>query len=292
MSILGDGIVLGAGGESASIFVTGLSETDTVTASKDGKMIIGKWTQKSNPAFVLPTGYTQLEYIESTGTQYINTLYSPAIGDNIKATFMATNSGEKWLLCGAHSNTDLGHGPLLLASDGVFKYCTINVSTNWVTTNIPWTTNTIYNYEGIYNSGNQQININGLTYSSSFSGSISGLGGIYYQLFAFYRGNVGTTGNLRLYNLSIANGNTIYRKFIPCKRNSDNAIGMYDLVTNDFFGNSGTGVFATGAEVPQILSGFLINKIKEYGTWAVSNGNGTKTANVLIDAATEFGVTL
>lgn len=33
----------GAGGASASIFVTGLSEADTVTATKDGKTVKGKW---------------------------------------------------------------------------------------------------------------------------------------------------------------------------------------------------------------------------------------------------------
>ena len=77
MSIIGDGIMLGAGGESASIFVTGLSETDTVTASKDGKTVVGKWTQIPNPAIIVPDGYTQLEYIEGTGTQYINTGISP-----------------------------------------------------------------------------------------------------------------------------------------------------------------------------------------------------------------------
>lgn len=41
--IIGDGIMLGTGGESASIFVTGLSETDTVTATNGIKTIIGKW---------------------------------------------------------------------------------------------------------------------------------------------------------------------------------------------------------------------------------------------------------
>ena len=73
MSIIGDGIMLGAGGESASIFATGLSETDTVSATKGSKTKMGVWTQKPNPASVVPDGYTQLEYIESTGTQYIDT---------------------------------------------------------------------------------------------------------------------------------------------------------------------------------------------------------------------------
>ena len=48
--IIGDGIVLGAGGATASIFVTGLSETDTVTATNGSKTKTGVWTQKPNPA--------------------------------------------------------------------------------------------------------------------------------------------------------------------------------------------------------------------------------------------------
>ena len=64
----------GTGGASASIFVTGLSEADTVTATKGGKTVKGKWVSKENPTYIgLPNGYTQLEYIESTGTQRIQT---------------------------------------------------------------------------------------------------------------------------------------------------------------------------------------------------------------------------
>ena len=43
--IIGEGIMLGAGGEKASITVTGLSETDTVTATNGSKTITGVWTQ-------------------------------------------------------------------------------------------------------------------------------------------------------------------------------------------------------------------------------------------------------
>jgi hypothetical protein len=38
----------GTGGYSASIFVTGLRETDTVTAVKDGKTVQGKWNSTKN----------------------------------------------------------------------------------------------------------------------------------------------------------------------------------------------------------------------------------------------------
>ena len=38
-------VIGGNGGETASIFVTGLSATDTVTATKDGKSYSGKWNR-------------------------------------------------------------------------------------------------------------------------------------------------------------------------------------------------------------------------------------------------------
>ena len=60
----------GAGGKFASIFVTGLSEADTVTAVKDGKTVNGKWAQSP----IHRDGFTVLEYIKSTGAQYIDAL--------------------------------------------------------------------------------------------------------------------------------------------------------------------------------------------------------------------------
>ena len=38
----------GGGGESASIFITGLSESDVVTATKDGKTVNGKWNSTAS----------------------------------------------------------------------------------------------------------------------------------------------------------------------------------------------------------------------------------------------------
>lgn len=41
--IIGDGIILGSGGETARIQVSGVSQTDTVTCTKDGKRYKGIW---------------------------------------------------------------------------------------------------------------------------------------------------------------------------------------------------------------------------------------------------------
>lgn len=45
------------------------------------------------------------------------------------------------------------------------------------------------------------------------------------------------------------NDGNLLRDMIPCYRKSDNAIGMFDLVSQTFFTNAGTGVFTVGEDV-------------------------------------------
>lgn len=52
--------------------------------------------------------------------------------------------------------------------------------------------------------------------------------------------------DIRIYYCEIyKNGQTI-RKFIPAERNSDNVLGMYDVINNVFYTNDGSGSFAAG----------------------------------------------
>ena len=96
----------------------------------------------------------------------------------------------------------------------------------------------------------------------------------------------------RLYSTKISESEKLIHELIPVKRLSDSAVGMYDLATNTFFGNDGTGTFTAGPKIPQTIDGFLIDKIKDYGTWTVTATDGTKTAtqDVLVDAAEVFTV--
>lgn len=282
MSIIGDGIMLGAGGESASIFVTGLSETDTVTATKDGKTITGKWTQKLNPASVVLDGYTQLEYIESTGTQCINTelAENSVYGIRMKfavpslvTTYQSLVSGTLDTGFTVGSTTKTTGLYVRLRGDEVLNNDTaLSSSVN----------------ELVIKDG--KISINGAQVATYTAGALSSGSG---QLYVFNNNTKSRYSNMFLYELELYdNSGATVRDYVQAKRNSDSAIGMYDLVSNTFYANSGTGTFTAGAEVPQTIDGFLIDKIKSYGTWTVSNGDGTKAADVLIDAAAEFEVTL
>lgn len=54
----------------------------------------------------------------------------------------------------------------------------------------------------------------------------------------------------KVYSLKIYDtNNVLIRDLIPCYRISDSEIGMYDLVSQNFFTNSGTGTFSKGNDV-------------------------------------------
>ena len=52
---------------------------------------------------------------------------------------------------------------------------------------------------------------------------------------------------MALYYCRIFDGDTLLRDYIPCI-NASGAVGLYDLVGRQFYGNAGTGAF-TGSEV-------------------------------------------
>ena len=69
-------------------------------------------------------------------------------------------------------------------------------------------------------------------------------------MFLFSNNNVGTAagfGSFKLYVCQIYDNGTLVRDFLPCI-NPNGAVGLYDLVGRQFYGNAGTGAF-TGSEV-------------------------------------------
>ena len=284
MSIIGDGIMLGAGGVSASIFVTGLNQTDTVTASKDGKTVVGKQKSVPNPSFhSLPDGYTELEYIESTGVQFFNTGIKANSNVDVEIDYFDFVSiGSENVLFGANNGS--------WAAQLGLNNSTLN-----------GTVYAYYNYDGRTNteikSACKYRLAAGVLYADDvkiYEGSYSAFS-YGYNIFLLAQNWAGTTKNyskLKLKSFKMWESKVLIRDFIPAKRNSDDVVGLYDLVNDVFYTNAGSGTFAAGAEVPQTIDGFEIAPIKSYGTWTVSNADSTKTADVLIDAAVGFEVTL
>ena len=62
-------------------------------------------------------------------------------------------------------------------------------------------------------------------------------------------GSVSSSPSMKLYSFLLYDNEKLIREFIPCYRKSDSVIGLYDIVNNVFYTNSGTGTFSKGANV-------------------------------------------
>ncbi len=191
----------------------------------------------------LPTGYTQLEYIESTGTQYIDTGYTANGSTSIDMDFMFTVSKNQALYCSRTSMNSNSFTAFVLPD-------TIRVDYNnrQITTNLTVKTKTRYRFrnqvdlatlnEKEYNTGVSVSTFTAkpmilfMSYQSYSNGIFSGLG---------------NESCMKLYNFKIYNNGILVRNLVPAK-NSSGTIGMYDLVEDKFYTNQGTGTFTAGAE--------------------------------------------
>ena len=86
----------------------------------------------------------------------------------------------------------------------------------------------------------------------------------------------------------LANG-TLVLNMVPCK-NASNDVGMYDLVSGQFFTNAGTGNFIAGNEVSdpiEIYTDGIVETINAYGTNLLNLGApGVIYGNFIIDQGT------
>lgn len=66
----------------------------------------------------------------------------------------------------------------------------------------------------------------------------------------FYIGNTSQPiSSGRIYGLILIKNDMLVRNMIPARRDSDGELGMYDMVNNIFYTNSGTGEFIDGPVV-------------------------------------------
>ena len=197
----------------------------------------------------LPKGYTLLNYIESTGTQYIDTGYKPT-SENLKVelTFLSTNNsnGNQSLFGNEINNCELSSHHRQWS---MVLYGGINSWTHWVGYTeafhrLTTTINTIYTYSVHANNGSLSVVFNGSSSSSTYSGVLLKTLNIF--IFANHiDGSVNQFSYIRLYSFKMYDSDILVRDFVPVTDASGTA-GLYDLVNNKFYGNSGSGSFLTG----------------------------------------------
>nr|DAV35560.1 MAG TPA: hypothetical protein [Bacteriophage sp.] len=201
----------------------------------------------------LPSGYIKLEYIESTGTQYINTGVSAPEGMRVEcqAEFTSLRSGLN-MLFGSHD-----------AADPYYRnYLAANSAGNWelgaygVATFGAITTGRKYSIDVCTISGDIFAKIDGMSYYIGDIAPSAKRSSLSVYLFALHYAGGLLGASAKLYGAKIylnASGSNPTRDFIPCK-NAFGVVGMWDDVNGQFYTNVGTGAFTAGPETKPDLT--------------------------------------
>ena len=275
------------GSASASIFVTGLDESSSVSATKDGKTVKGKWAPRPNPACLVPDGYTQLNKIVANGSQvisvpnfeaatdlnyYVRGSVSDTVASTISHFFEIPNSGKN---IRTYYHKQYGWYVELLAERE------INYSSG------------IHEFEVKGSGTNREVYLDQVL-QGNFTSNLDRLNLLPY-ISTLYIGawdetaKDGLDGEIE--EIIFYHGANEYMHFIPAKRNSDSVVGVYETVSGVFYPPT-IGTFTAGEEIPSTFDGHLIPKIKSYGIWTVTatNGEQAEIQDVLVDAAIEYQI--
>lgn len=190
----------------------------------------------------LPSGYTKLDYIESSGTQYIDTGVSNFPAQNTRVildvdwlsglgSYFGCSTSYRWYV-DASQPTKIYSGYL---DEGKSADIATVIGRYTVDKN------------GVY------TNVNGVKIQHASAG-VTISASIYLLAHNDSSGVSSIADAARIYSCKIYSSSGLIRQFVPCK-NSSGEVGLYDEVNDVFYGNAGTGVFIAGPEVPISGSG-------------------------------------
>lgn len=237
-------------GEITTISITDKNGTTTESidlSTKQDTLIAGTDLEIVNATTPkLPTGYTELEWLQSDRACYIDLGVISYGNDEVEQKYQrpSTFSSNVTSWFGSMQNSAVPRFSIgATSSSGVFA------GFNFTKTLAEYDNNihiiTLRKVGGTYYAGIDGVTASYVPSSASTNPSINS------YLFA-RNGNPITydgTGTRIFYHKQNRYDGTPLLDLVPARRDSDNALGMYDLVSNTFLGNSGTGTFTGGPEV-------------------------------------------
>ena len=222
--------------------------------------------------------YEELAYIQSTGTQYIDTGFKTLNNMGVSIDFQCINqTDEQQAIFGARTSV----------TNQSFSLFT-GTSSNRLQANYGGQNNLAYSTTSI-----SDLNLNNRNVIEMINGSLIINNNIIKTVADYPRaqtsrnififannnqGNVQLRSRIKLYNLKLYNeNNEIIADFVPCRIRETGVIGLLDLVNYDFYTNSGTGTFGYGLLVESEVSPLNSGTVSGAGTYLPGN-NVTLTA--------------
>lgn len=280
-------------GNTAFTSPTGTSETGhsgngyvriTVIEAKSSGSTLIKFPQ------TLPSTYNAIEYLQFTGTQYIDTGVTVDSNTGFDITFEVLNgqsSSPYYNLFGVRGNDSSGGTS---ENQNFFRIDTIPVDSN-SGTEFKYGS-TVYN-SGIKNTSKINIKLLNKVYTKPDGSTITVAGTITTGL-PMYIGCINKAGSaygnlasMKVYRFKIYSGSTLTHDFIPVQRVSDKVLGLYDLKTSTFKTNMASGVFTSNLmNDPSSLAYFNGDSLQSQGNLSLTI---TKNNVTLSNEQTHFG---
>lgn len=190
--------------------------------------------EKSSPLL-----YTEIEYLESTGTQYIETNVIPNANTGIYINVTCTNNSDTFIVgCrneGGNTRWCIGHSSKFYY--GYSTYATVNVSQSPAECWLNYLDSKKFRVKNNYGS-DVTVNLPTLSFTPAYNIRLFGSAGVVAS-YSKWKG--------KIYHISITQGSDLIMDFIPVRVGQ---VGyMYDKVSGNLFGNSGTGSFTLGPDV-------------------------------------------
>lgn len=232
-----------------------------------------------------PDNYTELEYIEATGTQYINTGYTATSKTTAEYKVNYTSIGN----LGPHLlSGNKFYFPLIRDSSSFGRLLVYRGGNEFTSNAITGTTGVDYIFKGFFD---DEIVINDISYGTVACGNtMIDTVPLHLMTYGYDPNNKLYLFKGKLYHCKIYEDGVPVRDFVPAKRKSDSVVGLYDKVNDVFYTNNGTGNF-TG--LPKIDGYTALEYIESSGTQYIDTGyypnaNTRVAADVYIRNVNDF----
>lgn len=225
----------------------------------------------------LPLGYKELEYIESSYTQFIDTgIPLKTATDDVEVDFYVGDLSVAQSIFGARYSTTSRAYSLGITNSPQwrpsFGSTTENTGTATVGRHVAFMS---HNGGTLTVDGTQIISIGNASITTPVNCHVFAIKG---------NGTLIYNSACRIYSFKIWRSGVLLMHLIPAQRMSDFEAGMYDKVSGTFFTNSGTGKFI----VPSGQGVRLITKgISSNGTYNASDDGADGYSQVFVNAKPE-----
>lgn len=185
------------------------------------------------PSSRLPEGYTEVQFIRSDGGQHIDSLIKPTQNMRVNIRFSTSETGSHTVFGSDIGWTENGFS----LGVGFAHYGKANRTISGLSDGNPHDVDFKKNV----------VTVDGVTVSTMETATFS----LPYNLALFANnrsGSIQEKTSMTLYNCKIYENEIAVRDFIPCKNPSGN-IGLYDVISGEFYGNAGSGSFTAGPVV-------------------------------------------